>query len=350
MISNEYNSMKLHFHLDKVSAFQEGVNISPVTIECNITNKCNINCRWCSEKSYRNERIKDQVEKEPMIKSIKEMAEVGVRSIVFEGGGEPTTHKNLIDFAKAAYVSGLNVGLITNGINLDSVISNLKLFHFVRVSLDSGNAESYKRIKDSNKFDTVISNIRKIASEKKKKRLDVVLGSSFIVTEDNIDSIENYAAICKNRRIDYIQFKPEIFNNTFKYVPGAEVLLKKIKEKYEDDLFAVFLSRFNGEACLNKKDYNYCYAHRFIGAITANGKVQLCCNLKHENGDDYSFGSIYDKGFKNIWESLEREDLLFKVERDQMFIKKCGQCRMDQINRYLNFIKTKNNNYLKNFI
>lgn len=350
IIKNEYGKNKILFHLDKLVDFQDEENISPIVIECNITNKCNISCLWCSELCYRESRIKDEVEKDSMIKAIKEMGELRVKSIVFEGGGEPTLHKNLIDFVSTAYEAGIDVGLITNGTNLEEVINHLEFFKFVRVSLDAGNRMVFKKVKGIDKYPIVLTNLRKLSLMKFKKKLNVVLGSSFVVTNNNITSAESYVVECKSRGIDYVQFKPEIRENTFNFIEGSDVFLKDIQYKYQDDTFGVFLSRFNGEACVSNKTYPFCYVHRFIGAITANGNVQACCNLKHKFGDSYNFGNIHKQGFKDIWNSEKREYLLNEMETDKKFIDNCGQCRMDEMNKFLNFLKTKDDNNLKNFI
>jgi len=351
MLKNEYTQNKIFLHLDRLGEYANGKNVFPIVMETNITNKCNKDCIWCSEKGYRKERCDDTIETEVMIRAINSMGRNKVKSIVFEGGGEPTLHTGLKDMIDASYINNIDVGIITNGILITKAVKEIYKVKFIRISLDSRSPEIFKKLKGTDKFEEVINNIECLANMKEKSKSNTIIGVSYIITEDNINDVENAINICKKVKADYIQFKPEIRNNGFNIIDGSGELINKFKKMYEDDKFNIFSVRLDGTACIDKKDYDYCFSHRFIGAITSNGNVQLCCNLKHKFGDKYIFGNIYDKSLEDIWNSKERKEIISNVENDMMFVKEyCGQCRMDGINRYFNMYNDRESNRLLNFI
>jgi MoaA/NifB/PqqE/SkfB family radical SAM enzyme len=231
------------------------------------------------------------------------------------------------------------------------VVDQIDLFKFVRVSLDAGTDETYSNLHgvSCGWFDQVVNQINLMKIQKDKVGADTVIGISFIVTEENIDEAEKAAELVKSAGADYIQFKAEIYKESFRIPMGAKDKIDKVKEKFESEDFKVFSVRLDGSSAGGVKDYPFCFAHRFIGAMTANGQIQLCCNLKHEYDDKFSFGSLYENTFEEIWNSKRRQKLVDFVEKDPDFVRThCGQCRMDNINRIFNWIKGYGG--MKNFI
>ena len=134
------------------------------------------------------------------------------------------------------------MGMFTNGTLLekmklmDVVVDCLK---WIRISIDAGNAESYNKLRVTNKsndFDTVIKNIKKIIDIKNKKNSKITVGVGFVVTESNYTEILDFAKIFKDIDVDYCQYKPEIIqierqqdeNNLGKVQISSNFGLKKL--------------------------------------------------------------------------------------------------------------------------
>ena len=65
---------------------------------------------------------------------------MGIKSITWTGGGEPTVHNDFLQFIKYADKYGIKQGLNTNGALLtDEMIDFIgKHFSYVRFSVDAG--------------------------------------------------------------------------------------------------------------------------------------------------------------------------------------------------------------------
>jgi len=354
-IEKEYSQDKIFLHMDRIGEYMKGKNVVPIVMETNVTNKCNANCRWCSEMGYRTNHIQDEMDREVMLKFIKDASRMGVKSFVFEGGGEPTVHPDLIEFVQTTVDSGADAGLITNGMLLKraKIIDNVELFKFVRISFDAGNPDVYASGHGVNSvwYEFIWKQVEQLVKYRNKKFAKTVIGMSFIVMEDNLPTAREFARRAKEVGVDYVQFKAEIYNNSFRIPFGAKEQISEIHRDFEDDSFRVFVVRLDGDnTCFGKKDYTYCFAHRFIGAMTANGNVQLCCNLKHEFDDRYSLGNLYEETFEEIWNGERRKKMISGPEESPDFVRThCGQCRMDSINRTFNWVQQYNPD-MKNFI
>ena len=120
------------------------------------------------------------------------------------------------------------------------------------------------------------------------------------MTEDNLPTARQFVVNMKNAGVDYVQFKAEIFEESFRIPFRAAEIVDELVKEFSAPSFKVFSVRLDGSSCMSRKDYKFCYAHRFIGAVSANGNIQLCCNLKHLYGDQYSLGNLNEQGLKEI--------------------------------------------------
>jgi len=133
--------LKLARH-SKLGEYFEGKSISPINVEISPSGKCNANCPWCF---YRQEKGSMQGLDGVMFKEdrmhvlIEELAGMGVNSISWTGGGEPTTHPSFWKFVDWASNAGLKQGLFTNGLNPHNPNTNQinydsTAFDWIRVS------------------------------------------------------------------------------------------------------------------------------------------------------------------------------------------------------------------------
>ncbi|HPG30596.1 MAG TPA: radical SAM protein, partial [bacterium] len=139
--------------LNKIMLFPEKIkellNVSeekndlsyPISVELSLTNICNQNCVWCSDYELRN-RLPGVLKKEIVFKLIDDLKSGGTKGITIEGGGEPTLHPDFCEIVEYIVKSGMSVGMITNGTNLN--YGNLiDKFEWIRVSLDASDREEY---------------------------------------------------------------------------------------------------------------------------------------------------------------------------------------------------------------
>ena len=91
---------------------------------------------------------------------LNELADLKVKSVEFSGGGEPTTHPDIIEIIRHEKSLGLNIGIVTNGNSLEKLFPVLDAFTFIRISLDAATTkDKYQFVHGVNTFESVINNI-----------------------------------------------------------------------------------------------------------------------------------------------------------------------------------------------
>lgn len=295
---------KIFYYIDQVERLIAGEAVMPVTCEIDPTNRCQLDCSYCMFKTLR-----DGVDKEDLPIGIYrhlllDLKRIGTKSITFTGGGEPMLHGEFDKMVDWAETLGFEYGLITNGLLLDR-IDRPDRFKFIRVSLDAGTSETYKKLKRAGSaFDKVISNI------KYAKRKGALVGLSFVVNETNRSDIETAQELAKELQVAYIQFKPawENGNPFVKYeVPGMDNVIDQKRYKATDRI--------------------PCAIAGLIGIVGADAKVYYCC--QYRGNDRYCLGDLRHATFPEIWK--RRPALIANISR-------CPNCRyMNYTRAYKNF-------------
>ncbi|MFJ4536630.1 radical SAM protein [Streptomyces tibetensis] len=173
---NPFNSVKVLAHRDRLAAIMDGRLPPPVTVEIDLADGfCNHSCPHCffatpGKKSpvfFPLERAASLAE---------ELHEAGVRALEFPGGGEPTTHPEFAGIIRAFARAGLPMGLVSNGQLARRVLPVLRLFEWVRVSLDAGDAATYQQAHGVDQFEAVLAAIGSLAREAARTTVGVGCG------------------------------------------------------------------------------------------------------------------------------------------------------------------------------
>ena len=303
-----------------------------------LTNRCQLKCDFCTFKYMKD---KSDINSEVAMKAIQDMVNMGVKSINFTGGGEPTLHKDFCGIAKFASQYGIDLGLFTNGYSLskdtiDTIVDN---FHWVRVSIDASNKESFIKTKGVDGFDKTINSVKALCKAKKSRDSKCDIGVGFVITPSNYKEIYFFAELfAKMTEIKYIQYKP-VIDNLFEnrhlekdwWKGKVEPLLNKTMKDFPKAVINYY--KFNDLISDIEREYEVCYGHEFCPCIGATGDVWVCTHLRHIGG--YSFGNLNNHSFKWIWESKERQEVIKKID-----LKRCQKyCRNNEINKVLYQLK-----------
>src|SRR5208282_3317539 len=103
---------KLHYHPRIVADFLEGKDAVPLYAEISPVAHCNHRCIFCN---FNYLGHKGRFQDGRMLSLVEELAEAGVKSVVFAGSGEPTIHPDKVPAIKRAKKAGLDVAMSTNG-------------------------------------------------------------------------------------------------------------------------------------------------------------------------------------------------------------------------------------------
>lgn len=107
-------------------------DLRPIHVQWLPTNKCNLNCPWCSC-SERDKHL--QMDAAQAKNVIQDLAELGCLAVTITGGGEPLCHPRLADMIHQFFVHGISVGLVTNGLLLGKMNADaLDMVTWCRIS------------------------------------------------------------------------------------------------------------------------------------------------------------------------------------------------------------------------
>jgi len=175
---------KLLHNLDRLQEIQK-CQFRPISIQLAPTDKCNLNCTMCSVKN----REGNELTLEECMRVLRDFKTLGAQTVEYTGGGDPTMYPFINEIIAYASVLGYKIGLITNGVKLDNILStNLERLTWLRVSL---NCLDY--VKD------ITINVPK----------NVTLGFSYVWTELSDESkLEKIADYYKKYRASYVRIVP----------------------------------------------------------------------------------------------------------------------------------------------
>ena len=342
MPQKQFSPLKLLKHLDRVQGLMEGKNIYPVTVELDASNVCNHDCIWCTFDTYRSIQSR-LMPKELMFRVVRELAEVGVKSILWTGGGEPLINTATLDAMDEAIRFGMKNGLYTNGALLDEtkVERVIEYCSFVRFSIDAATTKTHHHVhktKSPDEFDKIISNIQRLIDLRNKKgQQHPTVGYSFLVHSDNLDEIVPAARLAKDIGCDYFQLKPvvnydgpQLTPDLLKIADREIAKAEKIGNKAFDVISLSYkFSDISDPQKRYGRDYRTCIGHAFLGTIASNGDVFVCC---HKRGmPRFKYGNLNEKSFQEIWESAQR-----KLAIDRIDVSKCHPlCKAHEFNKLL---------------
>ncbi|MFH1867510.1 MAG: radical SAM protein [Candidatus Omnitrophota bacterium] len=335
------DSHKLNYHIDRVYDWFKGKNMYPLYIEITPTNSCNHRCIFCAFDYLKYKPI--FIEKAPLKRFLSEIAQKGVKSIMYGGEGEPLLHKDIAEFIIHSKEKGLDAAVTTNGILFDKRLcaSVLGKLTWVRMSVDAASAKTYSKIhrcKESD-FKKVLSNLENAVKLKRSKKYKTTIGVQFLLLNQNYDEAPKMAKILKDIGVDYLIIKPYSHHpfslNELRLDLNYKRFLfldEKLK-KYSKDGFQVIFRKHTMEKLGEKRPYEICYGLSFWSYLTSKGEVYACsCFLGDKR---FYLGNIYKESFSEIWNGKRRRKFLKMMEK-KWDIKNCRvNCRMDEINRYL---------------
>lgn len=133
--------------IQRLISWASGHPAPPVTIECHITNHCNLNCRFCWLQIADPTTFKPELSHERFLSMVAESAEMGALEWRIIGGGEPLVRKpTAAAMMHEIKVKGMYGMLTTNGVLLDeSLVEQLVTDRWdaVTFSLDGPDAETH---------------------------------------------------------------------------------------------------------------------------------------------------------------------------------------------------------------
>lgn len=294
----------------------------PALVSIHPTNICNLNCEFCY---YKDKDRTSWLELDILEALFDDLKHMKIKNIYLDGGGEPLLHPDIEKIVVELYTRGINVGMLTNGTELQRIFNILEYFKWIRVSLDAGTPNEYAILKKCPKryFLEVLDNLREIIKIKKRNHLEnPQIGISFVITDRTYAWIEYFYRIASKMKIDYVTLIPDYTMEE----KVQKVVFKKTCEILQKNNYFENLLPSNSKSLQFVIDNIYstcksnkCYYINAFSLISATGDVFPCSWLSYNKA--YKMGSIKKDGFFSIWESDK-----YKNFRKSYSLSNCPPC------------------------
>lgn len=337
------DSHKLIYHPEVVSRWMQGENIYPIEMEVSLSSGCNHRCIFCSFEYM--EHTPCFLDTDVLLKNLRELAQKGMKSVVYAGDGEPLLHKDACEIINKTKEYGIDTALSTNGVLLTSEISKecLKSITWIRFSTAGITDVTYNKIQQGKPGDLakVLENMQEAVAVKKRQKLSTTIGVQLLLLPDNKDEIVQMGKELRKIGVDYFTIKPFFQHPQNKHIIQVDYneMLELGKEvtALQTEEFKIYFRAHAMEGISGDRGYTQCLALPFMVYLNAQGDVYSCIRILGK--DELKYGNLYDETFCKIWEGEHRKevvDYLMNMDLDQ----NCGKmCRMNEMNKYLYELK-----------
>lgn len=317
---------KLFGHLDRLAAWQRGEVAPPVTVEWDLSNRCPLDCPACHCGHLRSmgpwseretgglyEHAGDLADADLVTHGLTEMADAGVKSVVWSGGGEPLMHPRWPDLMAHAAQLELEQGVYTSGITLSDVQAKRlgELARWVVFSMDAADEARYTADKgvSATTWAKLLRHIRLMADVGK-----ATVGVSYLLREDTWAQAEEMLLLARGLGATYATFRPlietdpdhpDVCITDRRWITKAAPLLRMLAKEPDVELD---VPRFEAYRDWTGRSYDTCYGIVLSTVVTPDGRMWDCCQRRGEPGS--CLGDLRTESFATIWRRRQpRTDL-----------------------------------------
>ena len=208
----------------------------PYHVEIYPSDRCNIDCFFCSTASLRGNDELPLVRIEELVAELKE---AGTRSIRFAGGGEPLFHRKTKDLLRMVTKSGLPIeNITTNAVLLGEEVTDILIggeCDQITVSLNTADPDSYAKMMQTpgRNFDRVVANMKHLIAERRRRHRETPrINLQFLVWKENYKTIPRMYALAREVDADTIFFNGLAFLTPQQKMSPDET--KEMMRLYED--------------------------------------------------------------------------------------------------------------------
>lgn len=319
----------------------------PIDVEIRVSWKCNAKCRMCGlhEYVYDKNNRKHTMRADKLLCLIKELADMGCKSITFSGG-EPTLVRDLTRIIKiASNEYHICISVNTNGY----LLSEEKIREYIDSGIDSFTISILSPDEQINNdimglkngLSTTKKAIDYINHYSKYVHRDVKVYINNVILRNNIDSLNGYVDFCKKHKITHLNFSPasiktkwdewtcndEDLRPTIEQVKNLKSVIKNSLQMKECNIFVEDPFGNSDEEIANNLHVVFsdipdeCFVPYLHTVVQYNGDVIPCCYAP----DEFIMGNILDSSFQEIWNGEKYRS--FRKECNNVKWDMCKSCR-----------------------
>jgi len=345
---NPFNSYKLISQVYRWRNIKRGNKLYPpclVTIDPN--NSCDLDCIWCNSE-YILKRRHQHLSKRALLEIAEFLGDwkvdnFGVEAVCVAGGGESLLNPATYDLIERLIKKGIQVGIVTNGVQMNKHYDTLSKCTWVGVSVDAGTPETFQKIKGKDKFQQVIDNMQNLIQYANDN--DTTLGIKrqgngvtykYLLHPYNVGEVEKSVKLahdigCRNFHLrpmgvpwDKLSNDNDVF--TTKSIETYASQLEDAR-RYETSDFGVFtVSHKFDEKLRISNIFRQCYAVFMTCAIMPSTidrdqcTVGLCCDRRGDKRLELLTNGNINQLAK-LWGSKKHWDIF-----DNINLKDCPRC------------------------
>ena len=348
---NSFNSLKgltYYQNYKQIVDWMDGTDYLPPPVEVNLDPiaECNLDCYFCITQRYlKTNRAEVEMRKLPIeyiLKLIDFLSWWGVRGLCISGGGEPTLHRDFPKMVRYAVGLGMDVAPVTNATNITPEIADsLMLCRWVAMSVDSGNSETYQKVKGKDLFDQVIANIQQLTGLRRFSNSKVDLCFKFLLLPENVSSMYRACKLAKELGVQDFHVRPVDLERSDieghrKLNLDREFVYEQFEKCHEEetDDFHVYTVTHKFDADFHvTHNFEQCLATPLVLPILTDGNAYLCVDKKMEK--PFKIGSCYPdpESILDWWGSNEHRDLIQSVN-----ISHCSRCTWSQYQKQIEVV------------
>lgn len=331
---------KLHYHPDRVAALLAGREPGPIYVEIGVTQRCNLRCTFCALDFLQSPRA--ELATDRLLSLFGELADTGVKSLLFSGDGEPMSRPELPDLIAGAAARGLDVALATNGTMVPAAWRESLARHltWIKFSLNAATPATYARLHqvDGGLLDRALANLAALVEIRNTLGTPMTIGVQAVLLPENAAELAALARRARAAGADYFVVKPFSRNPHTLAVTYPELDYRPYLELgaalrgLATDRFQVyFRERALRKTLTADRGYGGCLGAAFVATIYSDGSVFPCA--PHSGDPSSCYGNVGRQHFGDLWRSARRRDIAVRLAAG---LTGCMPgCRMDEINRYL---------------
>lgn len=332
---------KLHT-LYNIYRRQQKVVGSPIHIQVETTNACNLCCATCH---------RDLLYPKPTVMKFENFKKiydaVQPENINVSGLGEPFLNPEIFEIIKYAKINGSAVNCASNftlvGDKIEQILDSG--IDQIKISVDAVDRETYYRIRHGDFYDTLINNIKRLNSLKAERGLrKPILRFNYALQQDNIDQLVDAVKLAHKLSVPgiYVQYLEYIDREDRKEKLVGNITYAKLKNTLleADNVatklgitsniniwmrdFDLFMNKMGHENNFKPNDKK-CYFPWFSSWIDADGTVRPCPIIPWQK-DVAHMGNAFNEPFKDIWNNIKYQELRAALARGERPTEPCRTC------------------------
>lgn len=223
--------------------------IKPLHVQINPTNRCPLNCSFCSCSARDKEK---EISWPVLCEMLYRFKRLGAQAVTITGGGDPLAYPAINEMLDFCDELGLKIGLVTNGLLFGRVnLASLAKVTWCRVSISQENSAVYDHLQ---------------------RVVDVPIDWAFsyvLLGADDIEPLSRALRYANENSFTHVRVVDDIL--------GKESRIAEVKkEMLADDSLAIYQGRKQYD-----RGSRRCLVSLLKPNISADGRVMPCCGAQY---------------------------------------------------------------------